>query len=147
DSLNLETSQVYFFNIRIVDNAGNTTTVSTNGVMVAPNLSFSVSTDTIDFEALNASNNYTASQSLSLNAATNAKSGYKIYSRATDFLKSQSLQIIPMFSGGTYSSPAAWGLSTGLGYHSSDVAVGGVNRFNSSPCLGGGSSPCFAPYS
>jgi hypothetical protein len=147
NTLNLATSQAYYFNIRITDNAGNSTVVSSNGQLVAPTLSFAASMNTVDFGALNAGNSYTASQNTTLSISTNAKNGYAIYSKASDFLKSQSLEIVPMFNGGTYASPAAWGTSTGFGYTSSDTSVGGSNRFNSATCLGGGSAPCFAPYS
>lgn len=52
-----------------------------------------------------------------------------------------------MYNGGTYAAPGAWGLGTGFGYHSTDTSVAGVNRFNSATCPGGGTAPCFAPYS
>ena len=146
-SLSLSTSQTYYFNVRVTDNAGNVATGSSNGQLVAPTLTFSSSTNTVNFGALNASNNYTASQTTTLSISTNAKNGYAIYGKATDFLRSHSLEIVPMFNGGTYAAPAAWGSNTGLGYHSSDTSVGGSNRFNSATCLGGGAAPCFAPHS
>lgn len=52
--LTLQTSQMYFVNVRALDNAGNTqTSVSSNGQLVAPDLSFSVSPSTLTFANLN----------------------------------------------------------------------------------------------
>jgi len=52
-----------------------------------------------------------------------------------------------MFNGGTYVSPDAWlPGDIGYGYTSDDPIIQGVNLFNSVPCLGGGSPPCYAPF-
>jgi hypothetical protein len=146
-SLNLQTSQVYYFNVRAYDQAGNQTLVSSNGQMVAPSLTFSVAPSSITFDNLNLSNSYTDSKQTILTTSTNAYGGYVVRAFITDYLRSAGGQAVADFSGGTYESPAGWGESTGFGYHSSDTLVGGTNRFNSDPCPGGGSPPCFAPFS
>jgi hypothetical protein len=145
--LTLETSQIYYFNVRITDNAGNTSVVSSNGQMVSPTLGLSVSGSTLTFSAMNASNSYTATSNVTLTVTTNARNGYQVRASATQNLTDPAARVIGMFSGGSYAAPAAWGSSTGFGYNSSDTLVAGSNRFNSATCPGGGSAPCYAPYS
>jgi hypothetical protein len=145
-SLTLMTSQAYYFNIRVTDNAGNTATISSNGQMVSPSLGLSVSGSTLTFSAMNAANSYTATSNVTLTVTTNAKNGYQVRASATQNLTDPASRVIGMFSGGSYAAPAAWGSGTGFGYNSSDTNVGGSNRFNSATCPGGGSSPCYAPY-
>ena len=54
-SLTLHTSQSYYCNVRAHDNAGNVSSaVSSSGQMVAPTLTFSVSTNSVTFAALGA---------------------------------------------------------------------------------------------
>lgn len=147
-SLSLITSKIYYFNVRTTDNAGNMSTISGNGVMVAPTLTFGMSSNTINFARPSAGNSYTVSQTVDLTATTNAQNGYQVYAKATDLLRNQSTQTLGMFNGGTYALPGAWlSSNTGFGYNSSDTSVGGINRFNSATCPNGGSAPCFAPYS
>lgn len=149
--LTLQTSQLYFVNVRAVDNAGNVqSAVSSNGQMVAPNLSFTISPTSLTFANLNAANSYTDSKTTTLTTSTNAFNGYVVRLSATDFLRSGSFTI-PDFSGGTYALPDSWqGGDTGFGYTSSDTLVQGINKFQSATCPGGSTlaSPgCFAPYS
>jgi hypothetical protein len=146
--LNLGTSEAYYVNIRTTDNAGNQSIISSDGQLVAPSLTFSVSLSEISFDTPNSGNNYSVTESIDLETSTNARNGYQIRARATDLLTNQSNQTLIMFDGGSYSSPAEWlSGNTGFGYSSSDTFVNGSNRFQDDPCLGGGSPPCFAPYS
>ncbi len=132
-SLTLQTSQMYYVNVRAVDTAGNTgSTVSSNGQRVAPSLNFTVSPGTITFGNLNAGNSYTDTEDTTLTTTTNAYNGYVVRAFVTDYLRSQSDNFtIPDFSGGTYAAPATWGSSTGLGYTSSDTTIQGSNLFSS----------------
>ena len=146
--LELGTSEVYIFNIRTTDNAGNQSIISSDGQLVAPSLSFSVTSDPAFFDTPNPANDFTVTEQAELTTSTNARGGYEVRARATELLTTQNLQTLGMFDGGTYDAPAAWGSSdTGLGYTSSDPLVAGLNRFGDNPCLGGGSPPCFAPFS
>lgn len=141
------TSQLYYFNIRTTDNAGNAAVISSNGVMVSPSLGFSVSTSTVTFDTPTPANSYTSTKTVGLTVTTNGRNGYQVRASATQDLTNQSTKTLGMFSGGTYASPAAWtGGITGFGYTSTDTSVGGSNRYNSATCLGGGSAPCYAPY-
>jgi hypothetical protein len=141
--LTLQTSQLYFVNVRAYDNAGNTVTRSSNGQYVAPSLTFSVSPSSITFDALNAANSYTDdTPETTLTTSTNAYGGYVVRLAATDSPRFGSLTI-PDFSGGTYASPAAWGSSTGFGFSTTDSDI----FPQSGSCSGGGTAPCYAPYS
>lgn len=146
-SLTLVTSQVYYFSIRATDNADNQTIITSDGQIVAPTLSFSVSSGDVIFNGLNSGNSFTDTQNTTLTTSTNAKNGYVIRAYATDLLRS-AVDSIGMFNGGTYASPDSYQLGdTGFGYTSSDTLVQGVNLFNTPTCAGGGTGPCFAPYS
>lgn len=147
----LKTSQTYYVNVRAYDNAGNVVTRSSDGQMVAPDLSFTVSPTSTTFNNINASNLYTSTGSTTLKTSTNAYGGYVVRAFATDFLRSPSNFTIGNFSGGSYASPDTWQSGdTGFGYTSSDSDIQGVNKFQGSPCLGGsGLIPpgCYAPFS
>ncbi|MCL5409422.1 MAG: hypothetical protein M1607_01005 [Patescibacteria group bacterium] len=149
--LSLQTSQVYYFNVRAIDNAGNTqTAISSDGQIVAPTLVFSVTPATITFDNLNSGNSYSGSKQTTLTTSTNAYNGYVIRSFTTDLLKSASNPSLSIgnFNGGSYASPDAWQSGDrGFGYHSSDTLIQGVNKFNGSPCPGGNNGDCFAPFS
>lgn len=149
--LTLQTSQMYFFNVRASDNAGNTVTRSSNGQIVAPSLSFAVSPSTITFDNVNAGNSYTNTKDTTLTTSTNAYGGYVVRAFATDFLRSADNYTVSNFNGGTYASPDTWGGSdTGFGYTSSDTSVQGSNKFQVNPCPGGtalASPGCYAPFS
>jgi hypothetical protein len=148
NSLNLKTSEVYYFNVRATDVAGNVTVTSSDGQLVAPSLSFSTSSPDISFDSLNLGNSFTDTETTLLTTSTNAYNGYEIRLRATALLEAAVGETIGFFDGGTYASPDSW-LSgdRGFGYTSSDPLVNGVNKFNPATCAGGGTGPCYAPYS
>jgi hypothetical protein len=147
NGLSLETSAVYYINVRATDIAGNDVIISSNGQLVAPTLSFSTDTNSIVFEGLNPANNYTVTEETEIITSTNARNGYEIRAYVSGLLESLDSNIIGMFTGGSYDNPAQWGIGdTGYGYTSSDTFVDGANRFNSAVCSGGGNSPCFAPF-
>lgn len=142
--LTLQTSKVYFFNVKAYDNAGNTVTQSSNGQLVAPSVTFSVSPSNITFDALNAANSYTdSSKETTLTTSTNAYGGYVVRLAASDLPRSAGNFTIPDFNGGTYASPAAWGSGTGFGFSTNDADI----FPQSGSCPGGGTAPCYAPYS
>lgn len=146
-SLGLATSEVYYASVRATDNAGNQAIISSDGQLVAPTLSFSVDTNQQIFDSPSPGNSYTATEDVLIETSTNAQAGYEVRARATDLLSTQSLQSLGMFGGGTYAAPSEWGAGdTGFGFTSSDNLVGGINRFTIDPCPGGGSPPCYAPY-
>lgn len=146
--LSLNTSTEYFFNVRITDNANNQSTISSDGQFVSPTLTFSTSNTSIDFGNLNSTNSYTATATTTTTTSTNAYNGYVIRAFSEGLLTSQNSDTIGMFSGGTYASPDQWlGGDTGYGYTSSDTTIQGVDKFNDNPCPGGGTPPCYAPWS
>lgn len=149
--LTLQTSQIYYVNVRAYDNAGNTVIRSSDGQIVAPSLSFSVSPASLTFDNLNAANNHTNTKTTTLTTSTNAYGGYTVRAFATDFLRSSGNHTIDAFNGGSYASPDAWQAGdTGFGYTSNDTSVQGVNKFQVDPCPGGTAlqSPgCYAPFS
>lgn len=148
DSLNLKTSQTYYFNVLVHDEAGNSAIYSSDGILVAPTLSFSASPGSIVFEDLSVSNGYTASENTVLTTSTNAYRGYEIRAYLPALPLSAQFDVIGAFDGGTYAVPGAWeDGDTGYGFTSNDSTIQGVNLFGSSPCAGGGSPPCFAPFS
>jgi len=116
---------------------------------VAPSLSFSISSSSINFDNLNNANSYTNTKSTVLTTSTNACNGYVVRLFKTDVLISSAnpLHTINDFSGGSYVSPANWASSTGFGYTSDDPLIQGVNKFSPPTCAGGGVAPCYAPIS
>jgi hypothetical protein len=157
-SLTLQTSQIYYFNVRAVDLAGNSTTVSSDGQFVLPTLSFTASPTSITFDNLNAGNTipYTDnSKTTTLTTSTNAFGGYAVRAQATGLLETDNaLSNIIWFNGGSYAAPDSWQpADLGFGYTSSDTNIteGGLgNIFQSSTCPGGSSlaAPgCYAPFS
>jgi hypothetical protein len=149
--LTLQTSKVYYFNIRTTDAAGNVSTpISSNGVLVAPSVSFAVSPATITFNNLKPSNSYTDTQTSTLTTSTNAYGGYVVRSYITDLLRAANNQTIGNFGGGSYASPDSWQSGdTGFGYTSSDTSVQGANKFQAATCPGGSAlaAPgCYAPF-
>jgi hypothetical protein len=147
-SLILNTSQPYYFNVRTTDNAGSQSVLSSDGILVAPTLSFSSSPGSVTFGTLDSGNGYTATSNTTLTTSTNAYNGYAIRAYLESLLTNGVGSTIGVFNGGTYASPDAWGGGdTGYGYTSSDTLVQGANIFNGSPCAGGGSPPCYAPFS
>lgn len=148
NSLTLNTSQPYYFNIRATDNAGNQSVGSSDGQFVAPTLSFGTAPAAVTFANLNAGNNYTDTKSTTLTTSTNAYNGYIIRAYADALLTSTGGDTIVMFNGGTYAAPDEWlPGDTGYGFTSNDTTIQGVNIFGSTPCAGGGNPPCYAPFS
>ena len=146
-SLTLQTSAVYYINVRSTDVAGNQVIQSADGILVSPTLSFSIAPTSVDFGTLDSGNGYTSTVNLTLTTSTNAYNGYSIRSFA-DSLLDNGLETLNMFNGGTYASPDGWiGGDTGFGYTSSDTLVNGSNLFNPVTCLGGNAGPCYAPFS
>ena len=148
--LTLQTSKVYYFNVRATDKAGNVSSVSSSdGQIVAPSLQFSVTPSSVEFSNLNAANNYTSTQTATLTTSTNAYNGYEVRAYITQLLtSSDGTNTIQNFDGGTYSAPASWDPENrGFGYTSSDTSIQGTDKFNSTSCAGGGTAPCYAPFS
>jgi len=147
-SLVLETSAIYYVNVRVTDVAGNQEVYSTDGQQVAPSITFGTGAGDVTFNNLNNANAYTDTETTVLTTSTNARSGYVIRSYATGLLTSAAGDTINMFDGGTYAAPDEWlGGDRGYGFTSTDLLVQGVNLFNPVTCLGGGSGPCYVPFS
>jgi|GEM_PF-3078433 len=149
--LTLQTSVMYFFNVRATDNATNVSSVvSSNGQLVAPSLAFTLSSSNINFNNLNTGNSYSDTENTVLTTTTNAYNGYVIRAYKTDVLKqiAAPTNTIPDFSAGSYAAPSAWsGSDYGFGYTSSDTSIQGSAKFPASgSCLGSGSFPCYAPF-
>jgi hypothetical protein len=133
----LRTNQKYYYNVRAVDNASNTSSVySSNGQDVLPTISFTLGSTTLTFAGLNDNNNRTDSKTLTLTTSTNAYGGYVVRQYATGLLTNGS-DTIPLFQAGSYASPAAWpgsfcttGVNCGYGYTSSDTTIQGSNKFS-----------------
>lgn len=132
--LTVHTGQMYYFRIFAYDNAGNVTTVDSNGQMVAPILTFTLSTNAIDFGKLNSSNSYISTRSATATVSTNANGGYQVLQRATGVLTANS-STLAMYSA-PWSAPTTWS-GTGFGYTSSDASVSGSNRFGTSTMYAG----------
>lgn len=147
-SLMLNTSSVYFFNIRTTDFADNQSLISSDGQRVAPSITFSTSPGDVTFDNLNSGNSYTSTRTATLTTSTNAYNGYVIRAFATGLLTSPNSDTVEFFDGGTYDNPAEWLTgNTGYGYTSNDTSIQGSNKFSPVTCGGGGSSPCYAPFS
>ena len=132
----LQTSEIYYASVKATDNAGNIeSAVNSNGQQVLPTLSFSISSNAVNFANLNSTNNWTDdAQTITTTTSTNASQGYtaKVYN--TQDLTSTNLGIgatVANFSG-TWDAPLVWNAGTyGFGYSSSDTSVQGENRFDS----------------
>jgi len=151
NSLNLQTSKLYYISVYAVDSAGNIqTTISSDGLAIAPTLNFAVSPSSVTFANLNAVNSYTDTETTTITTSTNAYNGYVVRAFQSSVLTSFSNPSLTIsnFSGGSYASPDEF-LSgdLGFGYTSSDTSVQGSNKFGNSPCAGGGNPPCYAPFS
>lgn len=147
NSLSLRTAQIYFVSVRALDNAGNESVISSDGLFVAPTLTFSTSPGAITFDTLGAGNNYTDNKIATLTTSTNAYGGYEIRAYIEQLPTNQYSDTIGLFNGGSYAAPDEWQIGdTGYGYTSNDNLVAGSNRFNPLSCAGGGSPPCFAPF-
>jgi hypothetical protein len=103
--------------------AGNTSaTVSSNGQVVLPSLTFSASPSSITFANLNVGNSYTDTKTVTLTTSTNAYSGYVVRQFVSGAL-SFGAKTIGNFIG-TYAAPATWS-RTGFGCTSSDTSIQG----------------------
>ncbi len=146
--MTLQTSQVYFVNVRATDDAGNEYVASSDGQRVAPTLSFSTTPGSVEFGDLNIGNSYSATRTTTLTTSTNAYNGYVVRAFATGELTSQYADTVGFFDGGTYASPDGWNPGDyGYGYTSNDTTIQGVNKFSPVTCSGGGVPPCYAPFS
>jgi len=105
---------------------------ATSGVTTSvPTLTFSVSSNTITFDNLNASNSYTdSSKTTVLTVSTNAYNGYVVNARSTGPLTNGSNTIADYSS--PNSAPTTWS-GTGFGYttNDNDLSGGTNNRFAS----------------
>jgi hypothetical protein len=149
-SLTLQSSVLYYFNVRVTDNASNTAVFSSDGQRVLPSLSFSLSTNSVNFQNLNNGNQFSDTQNTTITTTTNAYNGYVIRLFKVDALRSTLYPAVSIgdFDGGTYANPATWAIGNyGFGYTSNDTTIQGANKFNAVTCPGGGSPPCFAPFS
>lgn len=147
--MSLQSSQLYYVNIRATDAAGNVMSSfpSSNGQFVAPTLAFSLSSNNITFDNLNPGNSFTDTETTTITTSTNAYNGYIIKVYKTGLLTASNGSTIGDFNGGTYASPSAFTTSfTGFGYTSSDTLVQGVNKFNPTLC-NNGAAPCYVPFS
>ena len=143
NSLSLRTSQKYYFSVRAVDNAGNTSnSQNSNGQEVLPQISFVLNESSVTFNNLNNANNWTDTKTSSFTILnTNAYGGYSVIAYATDFLRSLTSPsyYIDDFQG-TYSVPETWSppgdSKYGFGYSTSDCDVNS-GLFWSSPSCGG----------
>ncbi|MFH1749836.1 MAG: hypothetical protein ABH837_03030, partial [bacterium] len=149
-SLNLNTSNGYYFSVKVDDNAGNTSSpVNSDGQRVLPTLAFVINTTSIVFDDLKTSNNHWDTKQSTVTTTTNAYGGYSVYAWITQLLTSTAYpsEEIPNFADGTYGSPALWppgqctGTNCGFGYTSSDTTIGPGkgNKF--------GSGTLYAPFS
>jgi uncharacterized protein (TIGR02145 family) len=137
-NLNLETSTLYYVSLKTTDNAGNTATISSNGIRVTPTLSYSLNKTSMPFEELDNGNGWTDTESITITTSTNASGGYTVKAYASDYLRSLTYvsdYIINFI--GSWLSPQSWGNycyldsgSCGFGYTSNDTSVQGSNRFN-----------------
>ncbi|OGD56423.1 hypothetical protein A2V71_04825 [Candidatus Berkelbacteria bacterium RBG_13_40_8] len=131
-SLNLKTSVDYYFSVKAFDNAGNTgSAVSASAQQVLPTISYTIGSNSINFNNLNAGNSWTDTKTNSLNVQTNANNGYVVRSYITQVLTSLDYpsKTINNYAG-TWASPTTWS-GYGFGYTSSDTDVQGSNRFGS----------------
>lgn len=104
-----------------------------NATTSTASLTFTVSSNTITFNNLNASNGYTDdTQSTVFTTSTNAYNGYTIYGRESQALTAGDGNTITNYAG-TNSTPTTWS-GTGFGYTTNDTDLGGsggINRFSS----------------
>jgi len=123
-SLTLHTSQMYYCNVRANDGAGNVSSVvSSNGQLVAPTLTFSTSSNAINFAALNPGDSFTDTQTMTLTTSTNAYNGYIIDAYETQPMTYGS-NTIPNYASPA-SAPTTWS-GNGFGYNVSGGASAAV---------------------
>ena len=140
----LHTGQTYYFNVRVTDSAGNTTSsVASDGQGVLPTLAVTVSSTDIQLGNFGPDNNNTASTTMMISISTNAYQGYTVLVYAADYLRSldNPAVIVPDFSAGTYDSPAEWS-GTGWGFNIDDCDLNGGAFWTGAGCTG---NPKYAP--
>jgi hypothetical protein len=123
-SLTLQTSEVYYFNVRATDNAGNQAVVSSDGQMVLPTLSFTASPTTLSFANLNSGNSYTDTKDTTLSTETNAYNGYAVRAWAFTPLQTSGGGFSIPWHNGDWNAPATAG--AGYGYSSSDADIADI---------------------
>jgi hypothetical protein len=136
-SLTLHTGQTYFFTVRAYDNAGNITTVSSNGQAVLP--TFTVTLDTYNSGNLGEwddLNSYSGSTYTTLQTDTNAYHGFKAYIKKTYALRNEA-DIAKTIADivAPWTAPAAWPATCGtsatcLGYTTTDTDISGSTGFS-----------------
>jgi alpha-tubulin suppressor-like RCC1 family protein len=125
NSLTLNTSQLYYCNVRAYDAAGNLSGVATSaGQMVTPTVTFTLSSNSISMSAYNDGSALSVTQSVTLSTSTNALHGYKINVYEKSALTSGSGSISDYSS--SISSPTTW---TGLGFGYSVSGGSAISNF------------------
>lgn len=149
--LTLQTSQMYYFSVRAYDNAGNYATINSDGQRVLPQISFVINTNSITFDNLNSTNDWTNTKTGSFTTTTNAYSGYVVRIYTTDSFRSITYPAVTIGDyTGDWDTPVLWddtcntGGSSycGFGYASNDDLVQNSNRFN----VSGGVPANFAKF-
>ena len=131
-SLALYTGAIMYITVKATNNAGLTTTVTSNGQSVMPIVSFNLNANQVSLGDVNSGNSFTATGTSTLTASSNAHNGYSIYAYETSAMEllSNVTITVPNFSAGSYASPAAWNTGTyGFGYTSSCTSIGGSNKY------------------
>jgi hypothetical protein len=130
-------SQNTTYTIKVKARQGNYTeseySQTAQATTLTPSLTFSVSSDTLTFNNLNASNSYTdSSKTTVLTTSTNAYNGYIINARSTGPLSASGFGTIADYTSPN-SAPTTWS-GLGFGYTTDDSSLTGgtVNRFTSS---------------
>lgn len=134
--LSLQTGQRYYFAVRATDAVGNVSEIAhSDGQFVSPTLAFSANKNLLDFGILSGTDT-PSSQSVELTTSTNARNGFRTFLQSTSSMQSTSGAILPVWPG-TGLSPTSWTSGIGIGYTSSDLLVGGTNRFGSGTLYAG----------
>ncbi len=137
----LRTSQTFYVSVKAYNNLDIASLpVNSDGVKVIETLTFSLSSFSANFSALDAGNNYTALAYTTTTVSTNAYNGYVITAWETGLMTHQtdSFFTIPNWAG-TNAVPTSWAGTCsgndecGFGYKTSDASLSGgtLNRFTS----------------
>lgn len=130
----LNTSEIYYIAVRASDLAGNVSATAVSpGQRLAPSLSFTASTATIDFGQLTFANSMTAERSADFVVSTNGYNGYLTSVAQTSLMSSASASV-PQGTADVANTKADPGY--GLHVTSPDTLVNGVNRFQPATCPG-----------
>ena len=136
NGLTVNTAIMYFWTVKATDLAGNITTVSSNGQIIEPSISFSFDTPTVTFTNLGTPA-WTDTKETKITTQTNAKNGYSVQAYVLQLLT----QLAPPNDtidgwSGTYATPASWAgncvanSQCGFGYTSSDPDITTDSRGN-----------------